>query len=81
MELPIHASHLNPAFFPAPEEFRPERFLKQNLADLKPFTYRPFGGMSKNCVNANAVFYNLCSILQVGLVSALRNVSPSAKSR
>lgn len=42
--MPTYASHMNPEFFPEPEEFRPERFLKENTDQIIPFTYRPFGG-------------------------------------
>ncbi len=44
VEMPIYASHHDETFFPHPSEFRPERFLKENSADIIPFTYRPFGG-------------------------------------
>ncbi len=40
---PIYASHHNPDFFPEPEKFKPERFLKENATDIIPMTYRPFG--------------------------------------
>ena len=48
IEMPIWASHHDETFFPDPEEFRPERFFKENVADIIPFTYRPFGGETKN---------------------------------
>ncbi len=44
IETPIYAAHHDPEFFPDPEEFRPERFLKENASNIIPFTYRPFGG-------------------------------------
>ncbi len=44
VDLPIYASHMNPDFFPEPEKFNPERFLKENAKDIIPNTYRPFGG-------------------------------------
>lgn len=44
IDMPIWASHHNPEFFPEPEEFRPERFLKENADQILPYTYRPFGG-------------------------------------
>ncbi len=45
VEMPIYSCHRNPEFFPEPEEFRPERFLKENAEDLVPYTFRAFGGM------------------------------------
>ena len=50
---PITASHYHEDFFPEPEKFRPERFLKENLKDLDPITFRPFGG---NIKSANYCF-------------------------
>ena len=44
IEMPIYACHHDETYFPDPEEFRPERFFKENASDIIPFTYRPFGG-------------------------------------
>ncbi len=44
VEMPIYASHYNPEYFPNPEEFQPERFLKENSENIIPYTFRPFGG-------------------------------------
>ena len=41
---PITASHYHEDFFPEPENFKPERFLKENSKDFDPITFRPFGG-------------------------------------
>ncbi len=45
IEMPIYPSHHDPEFFPDPEEFWPDRFLKENASNITPFTYRPFGGI------------------------------------
>ncbi len=50
IDIPTYASHLNPEFFPDPDEFRPERFLKENMDQIIPFTYRPFGGGPRQCI-------------------------------
>ncbi len=44
VEMPIYACHHNEDFFPEPEKFRPERFMKENAKDIVPYTFRPFGG-------------------------------------
>ena len=44
IECPIYSSHHNPDFFPNPQNFEPDRFLKENAQNIKPMTYRPFGG-------------------------------------
>ncbi|CAG2103500.1 unnamed protein product, partial [Medioppia subpectinata] len=40
--IPIWALHLDPDHFADPDEFKPERFLQENLDDIKPYTYLPF---------------------------------------
>ena len=44
VDMPIYAGHHYPEFFPEPEQFKPERFLKENEQDIKPYTFRAFGG-------------------------------------
>jgi len=45
VDMPIYHAHHDPDFFPEPEKFKPERFFKNRKDDVKPYTYRPFGGM------------------------------------
>ena len=50
---PIWAMHHNPEFFPEPESFIPERFLKSNNSsnsEVVPFSYIPFGGGPRKCI-------------------------------
>ena len=50
---PIYAMHHNPRFFPEPERFRPERFLKsENDADslASQYAFLPFGGGPRLCI-------------------------------
>jgi len=50
VDIPIYLAHHNPDFFPQPETFKPERFLKNSGGNnIKPFTFRPFGGRSSIC--------------------------------
>jgi cytochrome P450 len=48
--MPTWASHHNPEFFPEPEVFRPERFLKENSDEIIPYTFRPFGAGPRICI-------------------------------
>jgi cytochrome P450 len=48
--LAIYASHYDPDFFPEPDTFRPERFLKENADQLIPYTWRPFGAGNRVCI-------------------------------
>jgi cytochrome P450 family 3 subfamily A len=52
INFPIYAMHHNPKYFPEPEKFKPERFLKnegeENLATQ--FAFIPFGGGPRQCI-------------------------------
>ncbi|CAG2113588.1 unnamed protein product [Medioppia subpectinata] len=50
--MPIWALHLDPDHFPEPMEFRPERFLPENLDNIKPYTYLPFATGPRNCIGS-----------------------------
>ena len=41
---PTSACHYCEDFYPEPERFNPERFLKDNAKNLDPANFRPFGG-------------------------------------
>jgi cytochrome P450 len=45
----IEALHHDPALYPEPERFRPQRFLAQRPS---PFEYLPFGGGVRRCLGA-----------------------------
>lgn len=50
--------HMNPDLFPAPQEFRPERWLQSNdesNESLKKY-YMPFGKGSRSCLGMNLVY-------------------------
>ena len=42
--------HYNSKFFPEPEKFQPERFLKSNENKVVPFSHLPFGGGPRVCM-------------------------------
>ena len=50
VRIPIFACHHNPDFFPEPEKFKPERFLKENAKDLVPYTFVAFSGGPRICL-------------------------------
>lgn len=50
LKFAIYAAHHDPEFFPEPEQFKPERFFKENADDLIPFTFRPFGSGNRVCI-------------------------------
>ncbi|KAM9292189.1 cytochrome P450 3A12-like [Morus bassanus] len=48
--IPPYTLHHNPEHWPNPEEFRPERFSKENKEAIDPYTYLPFGAGPRNCI-------------------------------
>ena len=52
--------HNNPALYPEPEVFRPERFLERKFT---PFEYLPFGGGARRCLGAAFALYEMKIVL------------------
>lgn len=48
--IPIYAIHRDDKYFPNPEYFDPERFNDENIHNIAPFTYLPFGVGPRNCI-------------------------------
>lgn len=68
--VPIYAMHRDPAVFPDPENFVPERFSDENVESIKPYTYLPFGAGPRNCVGMRLALQSV----KLCLIHSLHNV-------
>jgi cytochrome P450 len=50
--LSIYLVHRHPDYWPEPDQFKPERFLRSHGGRQAPFSYLPFGGGPRNCIGA-----------------------------
>ncbi|XP_070617432.1 cytochrome P450 3A21-like isoform X8 [Erythrolamprus reginae] len=66
--IPAYVLHRIPEYWTEPEEFRPERFSKENKKNLDPYVFLPFGAGPRNCI---AIRFALL-LLKMGLVVALQ---------
>lgn len=48
--MPVWSLHRDPAHWPRPHQFTPERFLEDARKDHTPFTYLPFGDGPRACI-------------------------------
>ncbi|XP_070268718.1 cytochrome P450 3A12-like [Myotis yumanensis] len=69
--VPNFVLHLDPKYWPEPEEFRPERFSKENKDSINPYIYTPFGSGPRNCIGMRFAIMNM----KIALVRVLQNFS------
>ena len=50
VQIIVPALHRDPSVWDSPEEFRPDRFLPQNVRDRAPHSYKPFGHGRRICI-------------------------------
>ncbi|XP_042294121.1 cytochrome P450 3A9-like isoform X2 [Sceloporus undulatus] len=67
--IPAHVLHFDPDLWEEPEEFRPERFSKENKESINPYIYLPFGAGPRNCIGMRFALLTL----KAGVVSLLQN--------
>lgn len=50
VHIPVYHIHRNPANFSNPDDFQPNRFMREERKNIKPFTYLPFGEGPRSCM-------------------------------
>jgi len=53
------ATHRHPEHFPNPDEFKPERFFKENKSTLNPYAFVPFGHGPRACIGIRFAYESL----------------------
>ncbi|XP_075831507.1 cytochrome P450 3A6-like [Microtus pennsylvanicus] len=69
--MPVYALHQDPKYWPEPEQFRPERFSKENKDRINPCTYLPFGYGPRSCIGMRFALINM----KLAIVKMLQNFS------
>uniref|UniRef100_A0A3Q3LE64 unspecific monooxygenase n=1 Tax=Mastacembelus armatus TaxID=205130 RepID=A0A3Q3LE64_9TELE len=69
--VPTWPIHRNPDLWPEPDEFKPERFSKENKANIDPYTYMPFGAGPRNCIGMRFAL----EIIKLAMVEILQRYS------
>ncbi|XP_006266026.2 cytochrome P450 3A24-like [Alligator mississippiensis] len=69
--IPSYLLHRDPGHWPEPEEFRPERFSKENRDSMDPYIFLPFGAGPRNCIGMRFALLSL----KIALVVLLQRFS------
>lgn len=77
--IPIFGLHRDPAYYPEPERFDPERFNEENRKKINPYTYIPFGLGPRNCIASRFALLETKLIISSILRSFELTISPKMK--
>ncbi|KAK1898421.1 Cytochrome P450 3A30 [Dissostichus eleginoides] len=69
--VPIYTLHRDPDLWSEPEAFKPERFRKENKANIDPYAFLPFGAGPRNCIGMRFALL----MMKLALVEILQNFS------
>ncbi|KAJ6640976.1 Cytochrome P450 9e2 [Pseudolycoriella hygida] len=61
--IPIYGLHMDPKYFPDPERFNPERYNEENVANIVPGSYVPFGIGPRNCIGSRFALLQIKAVV------------------
>ena len=76
IRFPYYAIHHNPDWWPEPELYKPERFLKENSHNIKPYTWIPFGSGPRVCIGERFAMVEM----KIAMVKLLQKFTPDLTS-
>lgn len=75
--IPIYGIHMDPDYYPEPNEFRPERFMGDEKKERPSHLFLPFGAGPRNCIGLRFALITAKS----AMVALLKNFKFSACSK
>uniref|UniRef100_A0AAQ4R8S3 unspecific monooxygenase n=1 Tax=Gasterosteus aculeatus aculeatus TaxID=481459 RepID=A0AAQ4R8S3_GASAC len=69
--IPVYTLHREPTLWPEPDDFKPERFSKENKDSIDPYSYLPFGAGPRNCIGMRFALL----MMKLSVVEILQNFS------
>ena len=77
--VPVSQLHRDPQKWPEPEQFRPERFSKENRANINWTYWQPFGAGPRNCVGIRFALLEIKLALAKLLIKFKLEASPNTE--
>ncbi|CAB3261456.1 unnamed protein product [Arctia plantaginis] len=69
LTIPLYGIHMDPDYYPEPQEFRPERFMNEEKKNRASHLYLAFGAGPRNCIGLRFAMLSA----KLAMVSLLKN--------
>ncbi|XP_041378380.1 cytochrome P450 4F6-like [Gigantopelta aegis] len=77
----IYELHHNPDVWEEPNEFRPERFLPENMIDMDPYAFVAFSAGPRNCIGQNFALREIKTVIARIIYRYQMTLDPSHEVR